>query len=353
MAGKPTTTYDVAEAFARIEAELVADMMRLLDHHRAEEAREGFLWAQWQVAQLRHIDEYARRNAYRHGRTFDKLNAIIELLIRKAYNESSEAMERRILRAIKDGWVPTKEPTEGVFGVQSERLDALVSATHSDLMRAEHSVLRQAADQYRQIVFDAQLYAASGAATYEKAIDMATGDFLARGIDSIVYSNGSRHTIREYAQMAVRTSVKRAGFVGEGDKRREWGCHYVYVNPRTDACPECMVWAGKVLIDDVYSGGEPDDGRPLLSEAMAEGLFHPNCKDTMGTWFPGVSDAPDAPSSRLIAQAEAREAREAAKDTAENNERRYARVAEYSLEERKKERYAALASKWAERAEGL
>ena len=40
-------------------------------------------------------------------------------------------------------------------------------------------------DKYRQIIFNAQVYANTGAGTYEKAVDMATKDFLKAGINCI------------------------------------------------------------------------------------------------------------------------------------------------------------------------
>lgn len=48
---------------------------------------------------------------------------------------------------------------------------------------------------------------------------------------------------------------------------------------------------GRVLIDDVYSGGTPSDGNyPLLSEAMAAGLYHPRCRHGAGTYYPEIDD---------------------------------------------------------------
>lgn len=57
-------------------------------------------------------------------------------------------------------------------------------------------MLRMSEDKYRQIIFNAQVYANTGAGTYEKAVDMATKDFLKAGINCIEYANGSRHTVK-------------------------------------------------------------------------------------------------------------------------------------------------------------
>lgn len=41
--------------------------------------------------------------------------------------------------------------------------------------------MRKAEDDYRKAIFNAQVYANTGAGTYEKAVDMATKDMLSRG----------------------------------------------------------------------------------------------------------------------------------------------------------------------------
>lgn len=118
------------------------------------------------------------------------------------------------------------------------------------------------------------MYAATGA-SYEKAVDMATKDFLRAGINCIEYKNGARHTMSEYADMALRTAQKRAYLTGEGEKRQEWGVTTVIMNKRGNPCPKCLPFVGKVIIDDVWSGGKPEDGPyPLMSTAISKGLYH-------------------------------------------------------------------------------
>ena len=61
------------------------------------------------------------------------------------------------------------------------------------------------------------------------------------------------------------------------------------------ACPLCLPFVGKVMIDDVWSGGKATDGPyMLLSSAMQDGLYHPNCKDSHSTYFPILDDNPEA-----------------------------------------------------------
>lgn len=60
------------------------------------------------------------------------------------------------------------------------------------------------------------------------------------------------------------------------------------VNKRGNPCPKCLPFCGKVLIDDVWSGGKKSDGPyPLMSTAIEYGLYHPRCRDSHTTYFPG------------------------------------------------------------------
>ena len=49
--------YDIGKAFRAIEDELIASMIRNMKSHRAWEDEEGFHWEQWQVLQLKALDE--------------------------------------------------------------------------------------------------------------------------------------------------------------------------------------------------------------------------------------------------------------------------------------------------------
>lgn len=196
--------------------------------------------------------------------------------------------------------------------------------------------------QYRRVIYNAQVYANTGAGTYEKAVDMATKDFLSAGLNCIEYKNGARHTLADYADMAIRTASKRAYLQGEGEKRQEWGIHTVIVNKRGNPCPKCLPFCGKVLIDDVWSGGSRKDGSyPLVSKAISYGLYHPRCKDSHTTYFPGISTADDTWTKEELENIGLKNQQEARQQYAERQEKKYDRLAENSLDEENQKRYAA------------
>ena len=222
----------------------------------------------------------------------------------------------------------------------------------ADMETAETAVLRKANDDYRKAIFNAQVYANTGAGTYEKAVDMATKDMLSRGLNCIVYANGARHTLADYADMAIRTASKRAYLQGEGEKRQEWGVATVIVNKRGNPCPKCLPFVGKVLIDDVWSGGSKKDGNyPLMSYAIERGLFHPRCKDSHTTYFPGISTADDAWTKEELEAIEQANQEEVKQQYAERQTERFERLEKYSLDEENKRRYGLYAGEWKEKQE--
>ena len=343
------TEYDISEAFRRIENDLIESLIRNFSRHRAEETKEGYDWDAWQALQLRELEKYRKNNAHKFDDDFNEINESI----RELFNDSADRGEGEasVFFSILD-----EDYSLPTFGINSERIDALIEATTNDLEKAEHAILRKANDEYRKIIFDAQVYADQGG-TYDKAIDMATRDFRKRGITSIVYKNGARHTIEDYASMAIKTGGKRAYLMGLGQQMARIGIHTVIVNRRTGACPFCTPWIGRVLVDDVYNEGTADEARrkglPLLSEAMDEGFLHPNCKDIYSMYIEGVSKPENPLSEEEKDDLQKIYDLEQEIKKAEGIRESYFRLAMGSLDKAEEQRYLVLNNKWADKIEEL
>ena len=350
--------YDLGEAFAAIENELIASMIRNISRHKAWEKKENKEWTMWQVEQLKELEKFKKENQAKYPQVFKKLNRKIEELLRMAEEEGQMDQEAEILQAIKDGF-PAREVEPGTttefFKLNNRKLEALIQATNNDMQKAETAVLRMAEDQYRKIIYNAQVYANTGAGTYEKAIDMATRDFLAAGLTCIEYKNGARHTLSDYADMAIRTASKRAYLQGEGVKRQEWKISTVIINKRGDnPCPKCLPFVGKVMIDDVWSNG-PKDGKspvtgkqyPLISSAIAAGLYHPRCRDSHTTYFEGISTPPEGRfKKKELNDLVEKNRQEAKQQYAERQVEKYERLTRYSLDPENQQQYATKRDQW-------
>ena len=328
--------YDISHAFQRIEETLIQSLKRNLTRHLNEEKMENMNWSAWQTDQLKALEQFKKDNKKLFKNDFSTINSDIEELIRKSYENGKLEQEKVILEAIKNGdfssnnksinkmWhiykttknkrIKKKQLTRiyekvnqtesSFFKINEKKLKALINETKENFEKAELSILRYSNDQYRKIIYDAQVYANTGSGTPQQAIDMATKDFLSKGINNIEYSNGVMVNIASYAEMAIRTANKRAYLQGEGEKRNEWGVHTVFVPNRGGGCPYCIKFQGKVFIDDVWSGGTEAEsnstGYPLLSTAVKARLFHPNCKDTVVTYFPGINIKPIPPTKEEL-----------------------------------------------------
>lgn len=352
---KINSEYDIGAAFEAIENELIASMIRNMRRHKIEEIDEDKQWSMWQAEQLRAVEKYRKENQERFGAKFKDINNRIEALISTARDEGDMDQEIAILEAIKKGF-PARRVSPGAsaafFRLNQRKLEALIRATTSDMEKAETAVLRMANDQYRKIIFNAQVYANSGAGTYEKAVDMATKDFIAAGLNCVEYANGSRHTLADYADMAIRTASKRAYLQGEGQKRQEWGIATVIMNKRSNPCPKCLPFVGKILIDDVWSGGSAKDGPyPLMSSAIAAGLYHPRCRDSHTTYFPELEDLDNEYSKKDIEDIEEQNRKEARQQYAERQEKKFHRLASFSLDPENKSKYCEKEKEWSQETE--
>lgn len=342
--------YDISQAFKAIENELIDSMMRNFSRHRAEELKEGYNWAQWQAEQLKSLEQYRKRNIKKFNKQFFDINDKISEMLKTARADGNASQEAKILMAIKNGFngpgKPSASSTAEFFKVNDRKLNALIKATTDDLKKAETAILRMSNDKYRKAIFNAQVYANSGAGTYEKAVDMACRDMLRTGLNCVEYSNGARHTLPDYADMAIRTANKRAYLYGEGEKRAEWGISTVVVNQRQGGCPDCAQYIGQVFIDDVYSNGKKSDGNyPLLSTAIAGGLFHPRCKDSTSTYYEGITTLKKVSQSE-ISEMKENEVLEQQKNNAENQAEKCNRISKYSLDSDNKRIYQNRAEVW-------
>ena len=345
--------YDISRAFKRIENDLIDSMMRNLKRHKAEEDELGIHWEQWQVLQLKELERYRAENADKFTGSFRQINKQISDLYTDTYAYTQTVQERRILHdIIGKNFKPTQVKDTTFFNLNDDKLNILLERTKADFTRAEYAVLRRADDAYRRVIFDAQVYA-NVTNDYNKAVDMATHDFLKNGLQSVEYKNGAKHNISDYARMAIRTGNKRAYLMGEGNARDKYGIHTVRVNKRTQACPLCVGYLGKVLVDDVYGGGTAKEasqlGVPTLSSAMQAGFLHPNCKDIYSMYVEGISK-PATPWTQeeideIVGDYNQEQALRHAQDMAES----YARLAKYALDPANAQKYQARSDLWSDR----
>ncbi|WHH58473.1 phage minor capsid protein [Petroclostridium sp. X23] len=298
--------YDIAHIFFQMEYDLIDSMKRNFARHRAEEIKEGFEWEQWQQRKLEGLAQYRKNNQKILNKYDNEISQEVEKLIKDSFSQgakNTDSFINRMWDRLKTWFIAgkvTRPITEvdgsddSFFKINENRINSLINAVKNDFSKGKYAMLRQADDVYRQTVFKSQMYLNAGASSLYQAVDMATDSFLDKGFNCIEFKDGRRMNIASYAEMALRASSQRAVFVGGGARRDEWGIHTVVVSAHNNCSELCLPWQGRVYIDDVYSSGVKGEVEyPLLSFAIDNGLFHPNCRHNMSPWFDGISSLPD------------------------------------------------------------
>lgn len=343
--------YNIQEIYEEMEDNLIRSMKRNLGRHMDWEKNEGFSWEQWQAKKLREIRKFQRRNKQLAAVSRKKWKGFVQENLRKQFLEGGSKVDKEFSSAIKRGFSLRRgTPSDDFFEGENNKIKNLIKAVNDDFDKASYAALRKMDDVYRQTIFKSGMFGSSGVMTVNQAIDMATKDFLAKGIDCIVYKNGAKVNIASYASMAVRTANKRAHLMGEGERRKDWGETLVLVSQYLQCSPLCLPWQGKIYIDDVYSGGKLEDGPyPLLSTAIKGHLFHPNCRHTMSTYFEGINEVPEPLRN------ESGEAYEKAQEiaNAKRQARKYERLKEGSLDPENVKKYKTKQKEWEERENSL
>ncbi len=312
MAKKVKDPYALRDIFKEMEMELVASLRRNFINHKVEEQAHGFSWEMWQKAKLRNLQEYRKETTSVIYRFKKRISAAIEQVLRNHFSVGERKADIKLPQDGVSTALPGEEPPQEkqFFSMNKKKLDALIKSTKNDFEDVQQAVYRKMDDVYRQTIFKTEFQLSSGAISLGKAIDKATEDFLAKGVNCIAYKDKNGEIIRyvniaDYAEMALRTASHRATLLGEGSKRDELGVHLVFVSAHANACKLCLPWQGQILIDDVFS--HPNDEYiakykekyKLLSDAIKAGLLHPNCRHTLATYFEGVTRLPKPQDQKI------------------------------------------------------
>ena len=282
------TIQEIVELFEQIELHLISSLKRNLMRHRRQERDEGGKdgvpenWEAWQSAKLRDIRRFRRENEKILGEYMPTIEEETEKLLREQYAEGG---------------------ADNFFGASDPKLESLIHEMQNNEARVKQGCLRYMSDVYRKTILRTATAMNAGGMSMHTAVDEATADFLAQGINCIRYANGRLVNIASYAEMALRTCNTRAMLMGEAKQRERMGIDTVLVSQYGACSDTCLPWQGRVYIDDVFqrydglrtgSFGISRNGKQymLLSVAIKAGLFHPNCRHTITTWIEGVSTMP-------------------------------------------------------------
>ena len=112
--------------------------------------------------------------------------------------------------------------------------------------------------------------------TRKQASKTFVGALSDRGITSFVDKAGREWSMSAYSEMVARTVSQETQRHGTQNRLMEAGHDLVEVSSHGADDDECGPWEGEIL----SLTGETD-GYPTVADAIATGLFHPNCKHAL------------------------------------------------------------------------
>lgn len=163
---------------------------------------------------------------------------------------------------------------------------ALVHALSGNLSQADLRILRSADDIYRRVIANVTARGLADEFTRRAAAQAALDMFTDTGITGFTDMAGRNWSLTSYVEMATRTAVHNAERQGVMDGVRATGRDLVMISGSPACCDLCAPWEGQVVSLDGMT-----TGYPTLSDAEADGVFHPGCRHTVAPYVEGLTRA--------------------------------------------------------------
>jgi len=277
----PADGEQYAREIRRIYAQAERDTISMLaDTLGSDTYRED--WAQLKLRQLEDVRGRISSEVIDELDVDDKVRDAVE----KAYRDGSDAAIAD-LRKVKRKGADIGDINTG-FGTMNRRaIDAAAQEAVGNLQSTHIRILRQADDVYRKAVSEAQTSVLTGTATRREASQKVLNKFANQGVTGFIDDAGRSWNLSSYSEMAVRTSTGRSAVNGHLDRMQQNGRDLVSVSDHAEECPLCRPWEGRVLS---ISGQSSD--YPSVDAARSAGLFHPNCRHTLGAYISGLTNIP-------------------------------------------------------------
>ena len=289
---------DYANSLAQTVSDLVAQIEIRLIWEIARDVNRGLGGgSRYEVDMTARYGALYARLQRQLGKPWQNVLTTVQTALDKAA-EAGQGMAERDLA----GRLANHPETLGVPVSSVRALEVIASDLHRVLADLPALALRNAFDQYQQIIASPAALNATGVLTRRKATQDALNGFAARGIEGFTDKAGRTWHIDTYAEMATRTGAAnalRTAYEGELVARGE---DLVIVTGNTYTCRLCAPWQDKVLsLTGLYPAGTHrlpsavGDGyvtvhvAGTMEEARAAGLHHPNCTHSEGLYLPGAT----------------------------------------------------------------
>jgi hypothetical protein len=287
----------IAQLYHDLEIRLADQVARLLRQGLAEPPD-----AVKQITALGTLSLAAKRMVLAIERD---LTGTVEQAVVLAYQRGGEAAVAELAK--RGGMTPAQLAALRVAVPQLGAVQRLVWSLVSTLKGTHVRILRWPEDAYRDVI--ARTVATGtlvGQETRLRTAQRAWDQLLGQGITGFTDKAGRNWELASYVEMATRSTTAQAAVQGNLDRLGTAGIDLVIVSNAPQECERCRPWEGKVL-DRLGAGGRRTielqhatiDDRTVsvhiagsVTEAVAAGLMHPNCRHSLSAYLPGVTRIP-------------------------------------------------------------
>jgi Phage minor capsid protein 2. len=199
--------------------------------------------------------------------------------------ERTYLVDKYIKQSYNDGMRGFDEDFSGTLRIPDMRRSTqmLLNETIKPFNVGDNLILRNINDVFRKITAEKTMYFTEGIDTQRQNTQRILNAFVDRGITYFVDRANRQWDIVSYSEMASRTIFMRANVAGFIETAYENGQNHVIVSAHANSCPLCQVWENRIL------SLQADGKYPSLDEAMAGGLFHPNCGHSLAVYIEGIT----------------------------------------------------------------
>ena len=186
---------------------------------------------------------------------------------------------------------PPIEPSEKIverFNKYPEHIDTFSrfkASAREQLRETRLPIVRQQGDRIRDIIAEASAtaYREGDTFTRRQFSQELMRRFSDEGMTGVTYSNGRRVQLDSYSEMVARTQTQQAYNQANWNRLQERGMDLVVISVHYPCSDLCEPHQGEV---HSISGNTTE--YPTLEGAIADGLFHPNCRHHSSGWTEGA-----------------------------------------------------------------
>lgn len=169
-------------------------------------------------------------------------------------------------------------------------------AAYEKFSQTRLPVVRDVEDKVREIIVKASEsdYQEANMFTRRQMTQNLMNEFADNNITGIIYNNGNKWNLDAYSEMVARSQTGNAARQASMNRQQQYGYDLVRISTHFPCSDLCIDEQG-----NVYSISGTSEQYPPLDQAIANGLYHANCKHYQNPYFPGISPKQDIRQEEL------------------------------------------------------